>query len=85
MRRLTVIILALFLPGGGIFSQSNISLLDEELIKENRINEVTEWNHAYIGREPSEKGRISLRASYDKMVICRRRSPSIQGAKSQER
>ena len=65
MRRLPVIILALFLSGGGIFSQSNISLLDEELIKENRINEVTEWNHAYIGREPSEKGRISLRASYD--------------------
>jgi YD repeat-containing protein len=65
MRKLHVIFIALLIHGGGIFSQSNISFLDEELIKENRINTVTEWNHAYTGREASDDGRISLRASYD--------------------
>ncbi len=65
MKKLLFILIALLIPVCEILSQSNISMLDVELIKENRINTITEWNHTYDGREPSDDGRISLRAQYD--------------------
>ena len=40
MRKLHVIFIALLIPGGGIFSQSNISFLDEELISGNRTEHI---------------------------------------------
>ncbi len=66
MRLLIVLCLILFISGNPLFPQNNISRLDQNLIKENGISGVTEWNHEYKGGNPSETGTISLRARYDK-------------------
>lgn len=65
MREFFILLLFVFISGGSISGQSNISLLDGKLIKGNRISEITEWNHAFNGDEPLETGTISLNTRYD--------------------
>jgi YD repeat-containing protein len=48
-----------------IQAQSNISLLDDQLIRENRIKEITEWNYPFIGEKPTETGTVSLKTLFD--------------------
>ncbi|TVR73608.1 MAG: hypothetical protein EA408_04715 [Marinilabiliales bacterium] len=55
----------IFVVALNLRSQSNLSLLNESLIRENQIKGVTEWNHPVRGDEPAEKGAKSLNARYD--------------------
>ncbi|MFO7922758.1 MAG: hypothetical protein R6U58_03630 [Bacteroidales bacterium] len=66
MRILRIFCFVLLIFCEKAFTQSNISLLGEELIKTNRISGITEWNHPFTGEEPTETGTISLTASYGK-------------------
>lgn len=65
MRDLLIFCLALIVPGGMVAAQSNISLLDEDSIRGNRISGITEWNHAWDQEKPKETGTISLKARYN--------------------
>lgn len=44
MRELFILCLAFFISAGGVYAQSTIAMLDEELIRG-----VTEWNHSFRG------------------------------------
>ncbi|MGF1586310.1 MAG: hypothetical protein ACFCUM_13375 [Bacteroidales bacterium] len=65
MRKLLIVCLVIVCSGGFLYPQSNISVLDENLIRENRISGITEWNHAFRGDKPVETGTISLNTRYD--------------------
>ncbi len=65
MRGLLVLFLLSVHYSQVVYSQSNVSLLEEELISGNGISSITEWNHAFRGEEPAETGTMSLRANYD--------------------
>jgi hypothetical protein len=65
MRELLIFCLVILCTGRFLYPQSNISVLDENLIRENRISGITEWNHAFRGDKPMETGTISLNTRYD--------------------
>ncbi len=56
---------ALLTGVGALQAQSNISRLDDDQIRANRISSITEWNHPVINSKPAENGTISLTARYD--------------------
>jgi hypothetical protein len=64
MRRMVVAVLTLLVPLV-IQAQSNISLLDDNLIRENRIREITEWNYPFKGEKPTDTGTVSLKTLFD--------------------
>jgi hypothetical protein len=65
MRKLLIVCFFILCSGRVLYPQSNISVLDENLIRENRISGITEWNHAFTGDKPVETGTISLNTRYD--------------------
>lgn len=65
MRGMFILCLTFFIIVGGVYAQSSIAMLDEDLISGKGIRGITEWNHSFSGEKPAENGNISLRARYN--------------------